>query len=232
MFGALAAGAMDIAGGIITNAQNRQNAEDADGRTTAMAREQMAFQERMSNTAYQRSTADMKAAGINPMLAFSQGGASTPSGAGGSGSTGAPTDNFINKGVASALEARRLKKDIEGQDGLLQLQAAQKAQADTQASANISTAKAAEAQAGKAKSETDILDAQKGAVKAESALRTKTAEIDAGAATFDAVNKRANTLLNSAANLRRALTPGSFGSPSEYEILQKAGTKGVPVRTK
>ncbi len=67
-----------LTGGAVSNAKG---VEQANAQTMGDAGANRAFQERMSNSAWQRGTEDMKKAGLNPALAYTQGPASSPSGA-------------------------------------------------------------------------------------------------------------------------------------------------------
>lgn len=91
-----------ISGGLSAYGQYSANKTNID-----IANRQMDFQERMSSTAYQRAMQDMKKAGLNPLLAYQKGGASTPPGA------GTKVEDEISKGVASALEYKRLRADLD-----------------------------------------------------------------------------------------------------------------------
>lgn len=102
---------------------NKREAERNRAFQSMEAKTNRQFQERMANTTHQRQIKDMKKAGLNPMLAATQGGAPAPSGAQASGAqaTGdraevSPEDpearELIEGLTSGALQAKRLKEDI------------------------------------------------------------------------------------------------------------------------
>ena len=103
------AAALTAGGSLLGGLFGARGQRKANQQNIALAREQMAFQERMSNSAYQRAMKDMKLAGLNPILSAKQP-ASTPGGA----STkvdsvlgaGVQAFNNTNSALASAANQR------------------------------------------------------------------------------------------------------------------------------
>lgn len=127
--GAAISGGLGLLGGLFQNRANR-----------SMAREQMRFQERMSNTAIQRAVADYTAAGLNPALAYERG-ASSPAG------SIAAMGNTLEAGLSKVLATKALEADLKVKN--------------TQAAANAMSAGVMAEDIKKRQADTELTNTQK-----------------------------------------------------------------------
>jgi gas vesicle protein len=111
--GAVIGGAASLFGGKQQNDSNQQINQSNNAFNAEEAQKNRDWQEQMRKTQYQTAIGDLKAAGLNPMLAYSQGGAGTPGGSTASAASSPHMENVYGTAANAAQTAVQGLADLK-----------------------------------------------------------------------------------------------------------------------